>query len=411
MFDLVPIAWRNVGRNKRRTLLSALAVAFAVAILVFSMALQQGSYADMINNTVHARTGHLQIQHKDYWPKMNLSRRLMNPDELLSAVDALAGVVACAPRIQAGALASTETRTFGAFLQGVDPTRERELSTLASLVREGEFLARDDVDGALVGTVLARNLGAGIGDEIVLIGQGADGSLAAVKFTIRGLLGTGIAEMDRTIVAAHIHAVGEAYSLYGAVSEIAILLDRDSQRPEVTEALTNLLHRLGRKEVVLPWTTLMPGVEESIKLDWYSGQIIYLVLVLVVGFGIANTFLMAYLERIHEFGVLLSLGMKPRQVGVLVYAESVLLTLCGIAVGLVVGSLFVLYFHQTGIDFGEASQELMAEYGMSSVVHPILSSLVIGRSCLIVLVVSLLLAVYPAYRASRLEPVEALQHR
>lgn len=412
MFNLLRMAWRNVGRNRRRSILSGLAVAFAVAILVFSMALQQGSYADMISATVHVRTGNLQIQHRDYWPKMNLSRRVVRPGELLAAADSLPGVEGCAPRIQAGALASTETRTFGAIILGIEPTRERTVSTLSALVREGAYLAPEDRDGALVGLTLARNLGAGLGDDIVVIGQGADGSLAAAKWKVRGLLKTGTTELDRSMIVAHIDAVGEAYSLYGAVSEIAILLERDSARPSVTVALEEKLHELKRDEAaILPWTTLMPGVEESIKLDWYSGQIIYLVLVLVVGFGIANAFLMAYLERIHEFGVLLSLGMKPRRVGLLVYAESVLLTLSGVVGGLVVGSLVVLYLHRTGIDFGEASQEIMAEYGMSSIIHPMLNTLVVSRSTLIVLSVALLLAVYPAVRASRLEPVEALRHR
>jgi ABC-type lipoprotein release transport system permease subunit len=304
-------------------------------------------------------------------------------------------------------------RTFGALLQGIDPARERVTSTLSEVITEGEFLAADDLDGALVGETLARNLGVQLGDELVFIGQGADGSMAAGKLYVRGLFKTGIAELDRNAAAAHIDTLGEAFSLYGAVTEIAILLDQDRDRPEAVGALNAALQGAGRNHSaeVLEWPTLMPGVEESIKMDWYSGQIIYAVLVLVVGFGIANTFLMAYLERIHEFGVLLSLGMRPRKLSFLVYAESALLTLIGVVVGVALGTPLVMWTHRTGIYFGEGTEEIMAEYGMSPLIHPILIPIIYQYSIIIVLTISLLLALYPAVKAARLKPVEALRHR
>ncbi len=413
MLNLLKMAWRNVGRNKRRSILSALAVGFAVAVLIFSMALQQGSYADMIYHVAHARTGNIQVQHPDYWPDCDLAKKLVRPDEILRAIDDISVVQASAPRIQAAALISVSNRTFGALLQGIDPARERETSTLADVIQKGEFLADDDLDGALLGETLAKNLGIEIGEELVFIGQGADGSLAAGKLYVRGLFKTGIAELDRSAAAAHIDAMGEAFSLYGAVTEIAILLDRDRDRPEAVAALNGVLREQSRTKnaEVLEWPTLMPGVEESIKLDWYSGQIIYAVLVLVVGFGIANTFLMAYLERIHEFGVLLSLGMRPRKLSFLVYAESALLTFIGVAVGVVLGTPLVMWTNHTGIYFGEGSEEVMAEYGMSALIHPVLIPIVYQYSIAIVLIISLLLAAYPAFKAARLKPVEALRHR
>ena len=411
--DLLRIAWRNVGRNPRRSVLSALAVGFAVGVLVFAMALQKGSYADMIHNVVHARTGNIQVQHPAYWPDMDLARRLAEPGEILAVVDALPGVRAAAPRVQAAALVSAGERTFGALIQGVDPAREAALSTLAGVVRVGSFLEADDPDGVVVGEILARNLDVQPGDELVFMGQGADGSIAAAALRVRGLFKTGMAELDRTMVAAHIDTVGEAFSMQGAVTEVAMLLDSDRRRPAAAAALAARLAEAGRGEdaAVVEWPTLMPGVEESIRLDWYSGQIIYLVLVLVVGFGIANTFLMAYLERIHEFGVLLAVGMRPGRLARMVYAESVLLSLAGIAVGLVFGVSGVLLTRRTGISFGEGTEELMAEYGMSPRIHPMLTPSVLGYAVAIVLAVACLLALYPAVKAARLTPVEALRHR
>lgn len=413
MIDLLRIAWRNVGRNRRRSVLSALAVGFAVGVLIFSMALQKGSYADMISNVVQVRTGNVQVQHPAYWPDMDLDKKLVRPGEVLALIDGLPGVRSAAPRIQAAGLISVGNRTFGGLVQGIDPEREAMTSTLADVVRQGRFLEPDDLDGVLVGETLAKNLDIGLGDELVFLGQGADGSIAAGKLYVRGLFKTGIADLDRAMTAAHIDTVGEAFSLYGAVSEVAVLLESDRDRPAAVLALTARLAEAGRGDdaAVVEWPALMPGVEESIRMDWYSGQIIYVLLVLVVGFGIANTFLMAYLERIHEFGVLLSLGMRPGRLGLMVYAESVLLCLVGLAVGMALGVPVVQYFRHTGISFGEGAEELMAEYGMSPVIHPMLTPSVFAYAIGIVLVVSLLLALYPAVKAARLQPVEALRHR
>jgi ABC-type lipoprotein release transport system permease subunit len=413
MTHLLRIAWRNVGRNPRRSVLSALAVGFAVGILVFAMAMQQGSYADMIFNTVHARTGNLQIQHPGYWPNANLAQSLRQPEAFSDVLKDIPEVRAFAPRVQAAALLSSASRTFGALVQGIDPAREADTSTLADVVRQGAYLSPDDHDGALVGELLAKNLDVAIGDEIVFLGQGADGSLAAGKLVVRGLFKTGIAEMDRSSVAAHIEPISDAFSMRGGVTEIAVLLDRDDYRESVTARIRKGIAEKGRREdaAVVPWTTLMPGVEESIRLDWYSAQIIYLVLVFVVGFGIANTFLMAYMERIHEFGVLLSLGMKPSRLSWMVYAESCLLTLVGVAAGLIIGIPVTQYFHHHGIYFGEGTEELMAEYGMSATIHPLIKPMVLQLAVGIVLAVTLILAIYPAWKASRLLPVEAMRHR
>lgn len=405
---LLKTAWRNIGRNRRRSVLSALAIGFAFGLLVFSMSLQRGSYADMIQNTVRVQTGHLQIQKAGYWPERELSEWL-DPAGLLAAVDGLPHVIGVAPRVTTAALASKGEHTFGVAVLGIDPGREPKVSTLAGMVRKGAFLAPGNEDGALLGQTLAKNLGAAVGDEIVFIGQGADGSMAAGRLTVRGLFKTGMGDLDRSTMVAPLSTVQEAFSMPGGVTEIAVLLDSERSRPETERQIRSTLDGLGRADaVVLGWPTLMPGVEQGIRVDWTSGLIMYAVLVLVVGFGIANTFLMAYMERIHELGVLLALGMRPRRLSRLVYLESVLLVGLGIVIGLVIGVPVTLYYQMHGIDFG-MDEAVTAKYGMSSVIHPQLEPLVLVWACGIVLAISLAVAVYPALKAARIRPVEALR--
>ncbi len=405
---LLKTAWRNIGRNKRRSFLSMLAIGFAFGLLVFSMALQRGSYGDMIQNTVRAHTGHLQIQKAGYWPERLLSEKF-DPAGIPEALDRVPHVIGVAPRVTTAALVSKGQHTFGAAVFGIDPRREGTVSTLATVVREGAFLDPADLDGALLGETLARNLGAGVGDEIVLIGQGADGSMAAGRMTVRGLFKTGMGGLDRSSIAVPLARAQEAFSMQGGVTEIAVLLDSERARSEAERRVRAALDEAGRRDaVVLGWPTLMPGVEQGIQVDWNSGLIMYAALVLVVGFGIANTFLMAYMERIHELGVLLALGMPPRRLSLMVYLESVLLVGCGLMVGLAAGLPVTAYYQVRGIDFG-LNETLTARYGMSSVIHPHLEPLVLEWAGGIVLAISLVVALYPALKAARIHPVEALR--
>ncbi|MGD9782256.1 MAG: ABC transporter permease [Kiritimatiellia bacterium] len=405
---LLKTAWRNIGRNKRRSALSALAIGFAFGLLLFSMALQRGSYVDMIQNTVRVQTGHFQVQSDGHFPEKRLADKL-DPAGLPEALDSLPHVVGAAPRVTTAALVAKGEHTFGAAVFGIDPERERKVSSLADVVREGAFLEPGDRDGALLGATLAKNLGVAVGDEIVFIGQGADGSMAAGRLTVRGLFKMGMGGMDRSALAANLATVQEAFSMDGDVTEIAVLLDGERVRPEGERQARAALGGIGRADaVVLGWPTLMPGVEQGIQVDWNSGLIMYAALVLVVGFGIANTFLMAYMERIHELGVLLALGMPPRQLSRMVYLESVLLIGMGLLVGLAGGVPLAWYYQIQGIDFG-INEELTAKYGMSSVIHPQLEPMVFAWAAGIVLAISLAVAVYPALKAARIRPVEALR--
>lgn len=407
--NLVAIAWRNIGRNKRRSLLSALAMSSSCVFLIVFMAWQKGSYQDMINNTVHAHSGHIQVQQEGYLKDNDLSYRLERPEMVMAELADVPHVEGYAPRVNAPALVGKGTRSFGALIWGIQPESEAIVSTLSNVVCEGEYLRDDDVEGIVLSQLLARNLEAGIGDEVIVLGQGADGSLAAGKLTVRGLFKFGITKMDRAIAVAHISAIQEMFTMGEGVSEVAILLDKDASREETMEVIKAKLAAKGFEgPVVLGWPELLPWVEQTIKMDWNSALIMYGILVLVVGFGIANTFLMAFMERIHEYGVLLSVGMKPRAVSLMAYVESLLLIVVGLIGGVAVGVPIAMYFVVHGITFSGA-EEIYAEYGMNPVIRAHLTAEVIGWALGIVALISSVLAIYPAVKAGRLKPVEALR--
>ena len=305
-------------------------------------------------------------------------------------------------------LASSRDRTYGAFVVGIEPEREGALSTLKSIVREGSYLAGEDDGEALLGELLAKNLRVGIGDELTVIGQGRDGSVAATVLTVKGIYRSGQDEFDRSSIHIPLRTFQEVFSMGGTVHEVVILADTLSGVPEIKKKIQETIRRNGQGDlVVLDWQELMPGLVQAIQMDLVSGLIFYLILVIVVAFSILNTFLMAILERTREFGVLLAIGMTPKRLMTLVLEESALMTLLGIAAEVVFGMLLTGYYQEHGIVISGAT-EIMRQYGLPERIYPRLSWLSVILGPVVVFFITVLTALYPAFRVKRLRPVDAM---
>ena len=407
---LFAIAWRNMWRNRRRSILSILAVAFAVTIMLFMMCWQQGQYKDMIRNAVQIHTGYLQLQQMGYLKNKDMDKAIFDKenllDDLLNKTD---HVVAYAPRINAPALASFNQHTSGTMIFGIDPEKEANVSTISKVIKEGQYLTNDDLEGVMIGKILAKNLKVSLGDKIVFLGQGADGSTAAGLLTIRGIYATGSPDLDRSTMFANINTISEAFSMHDSVHEIAVVIDDLANLDLVINDLTIGISSFKTEGIVaLSWDKVLPGVKQTIDIDWQSAQITYLILMMVVGFGIMNTFLMSFLERTREFGVMMSIGMRQWQIARLIFFEAMLLTCFGILVGLISGSALTLYFQYTGILI-PGTEEMMAEYGMSATQYPMLAFWLMRRVSLQILAIAAIVALYPALKVLRLRPVEAMR--
>ncbi|MEJ2285649.1 MAG: ABC transporter permease, partial [Desulfobacterales bacterium] len=351
------MAWRNIWRNPRRTILTISAIAFASLLLVFMLSFQFGSYETMINTSVKIQTGHLQIQARNYQDKKNIRLVVPEPAKIANVLNTIPNIQAYTFRGQAFSLISSDQRTYGVVVTGIDPEREASVSRLKSLVREGEFLAAGDTDQALIGQLLARNLRARLGDELTVLGQGRDGSIAATVVRIKGIFNSGIGDFDRAAIHIPLQTFQEVYSMQGAVHEVVIIADSLRNIASIKAAIRAGISKLKTDNplAVLDWDELMPGLRQSIEMDLISGLIFYLLLVLVVAFSILNTFLMAIFERTREFGVLMAIGTTPGRLTKVLLIESMTMTLIGIGAGIVFGSLITLYFQAHGIDFSGAS--------------------------------------------------------
>ena len=404
------MAWRNIWRNTRRTILTICAIAFASLLLVFMLSFQFGSYETMINTSVKIQTGHLQIQAREYQEKNDIRLVVPDPARIADILGTMPHIAAYTYRGQAFSLISSNERTYGVAVTGIDPEREAHVSRLKSLIREGGFLTAEDTSQALVGKLLAQNLRVKVGDELTLIGQGRDGSIAATVVQVKGIFSSGISDFDRTAIQIPLKTFQEVNSMQGAVHEVVIIADALRNIAEIKTAVQAGLSSLKLKKslTVLDWDELIPGLRQSIEMDLISGLIFYLLLVLVVAFSILNTFLMAIFERTREFGVLMAIGTTPGRLTKVLLLESMTMTFIGIGTGFIVGSLITLFFQSHGIDISGAS-ELLSQFGITGRMYPKLSWLSAVSGPLAVLIITFFAALYPALKVRRLQPVEAMR--
>jgi len=423
------MAWRNLGRNRRRTAINLAAIAFATMAMVFMSSLQAGSYGQMIESAVKMQTGHLQLQHKDLKQKEELFLTVDHLRDMYAILDRTPGVVGATGRLQNGFLVSrTDDETFVALAIGTDPEREKKTSNWAKLVRAGEFLDPADLHGVLIGEMLALNLlgapPAGtdekpdfqgiLGASLVLVGQDVSGGLARTEVSVRGVIGTGNPDLDRTMVLANLPLLQEVVMVENyedTVHHIAILLESYELIPTVQAALQEQVGRLSENYRVLTWKEVAPGLDLGIQMDNVSGKITIFILLVVVAFGILNTFLMSAMERFREFGMMMAIGVKPRTCGGLLLLESQLLTVLGFAIGLLIGGAVAVYFAHAGIPLGKEMGEIYAQWGMPDRLYPIFHWSIAWWVFLQVWLVTSLTACYPARRITRFRPLEALRYQ
>jgi ABC-type lipoprotein release transport system permease subunit len=374
------------------------------------LSFQFGSYETMINTSVKISTGHLQIQAEKYQEKKNIRYVIPDPQTIADIVAKIPEVEAYTFRGQAFSLISSEDRTYGVVVTGINPQREAKVSRLKKLVRDGNFLSANDVNQAVVGRLLAKNLRVTIGDELTVLGQGRDGSIAATVVQVKGIFSSGIDEFDRSAIQIPLSTFQDIFSMDDAVHEVVVIAKSLSDVSKIKSKIqANLVGINSRKSLkTLDWQDLMPGLRQAIEMDLVSGLIFYGLLIIVVAFSILNTFLMAIFERTKEFGVMMAIGTTPRRLTKVLLVESMAMTLIGIIAGILLGIVVTYYFQVHGIDFSGGS-ELLSQFGITGRMYPKLSLLSVSIGPFMVLFFTFFAALYPALKIRSLRPVEAMK--
>ena len=401
------LAWRNLWRHPRRTWLTIGAMVFSNALLVFMISLQFGMYELMINNSLQAFTGHFQVQAAGYKDDLKIRQVVPDADALAGAMREALDLDTIAVRSAAFALISSEDRSYGAQLFGVEPGFEPRVSSIPGLVTSGRYFGDRDAQEIVIGSVLARNLKVGLGDELTLLGSGRDGSFAAAVADVVGIFESGVPDMDRSIAELPIGFFNDVFYMEDAAHAIVIttpaLSEIELYRPRI-EALIPP----GNDVVLQDWDALQPGLRQAIQADLSSAFFMYGVLVILVAFSVMNTQLMSVLERTHEFGIIMSLGLTPGRLGRLVILETTLMGIAGMALGALVGGAITVYFMVNGFSY-PGMDAMAANFNLPSRFHPQPTVLTLFAGPAVVLLGSVLSALYPALRLHWLHPVEAMR--
>jgi len=401
------LAWRNIWRQKRRTWLTALAMIFSNILLVFMISLQFGSYDMMINNTLRMFSGQIQVQRVGYQEDQKIRQSVADIRAVAATVRDRFPDANVAARANAFVLVSSEDRSFGTRVVGVEPTHEAGVSTIPGLIAEGRYLDDPDAAEIVIGSVMARNLKVTVGDELTFLGSGIDGSFAAGVVNVVGIFDSGSQDLDRSLAELPLGYFLDAFAMGNSGHVIAIAMDELSAVAGMIGPLESLI--AGQEElVVLDWEALMPGLKQAIQADMTSAWFMYGVLIILVAFSVLNTQLMSVLERTREFGVIMALGIKPRRLAVLVLLETFLMASLGLLIGILMGSLVTGYFAHTGFSY-PGMDEMAAKFNMPPVIFPSLDVLSVMLGPSVVFVFCLFAAIYPALKLYGLRPVEAMR--
>lgn len=398
------MAYRDLVRNRRRTIITFIAIALGLTLVIFMNGLISGMMANMLQDTIRLDTGHIQLRADSYEVvKTSLLWRDLvdNPDELAAQAKAMPEVTAASPILWAGGVLGTASESTSVRVSGIDTTSAL-FDPVRQGLRSGEFLSENGRGEILIGQRLANELGVGVGDRISLAVGNPDGVPQEGIFTIVGLINTGFPGIDNNNVFL---SLAQAQSMTGSgnrASTVRILLND----MEDTDAVIAKLQTPANVSV-LDWQALNEFILTYAETGSALYGMLYAIIFLVVAVIIANTLLMAVFERTREMGILAALGMKGRQIMTMFLFEATILGLIGSLFGMVLGGFLVWHFSNVGIYFGDLG-DMMGDLPMGNSLYTALVPINLFIMSFWMMVVIIVVSLYPAWYAARLEPVEAL---
>jgi ABC-type lipoprotein release transport system permease subunit len=404
MIELLKLAFRNLGRHRRRSFFSALAMGVALALLLMMASVLKGEYGDAIDLAIRLQSGHLQVRSESYdevKTSLKWEDLIENPDQVATQIASIGAVAVATPRLYASGFITTRDQSDGVRVIGVDPLSAAN-EPYRQGMREGEFLTPDDREGLLIGLALANRLDLSAGDRINLSVNTSNGDVDEQSFTVRGIFSTGTSGFDGFTVLLPLAKAQAFTRAENRASTIFVLLKDTSQ----TEAVIAALQAPGYK--LLTWQKMNELIVQTEDLSSSYMVFFYLIVLGIAATVIVNTQIMSVYERTREIGILSAIGMRGRRVMAIFLAESGLLAVGGILLGLAIGGAVVAYFTRYGIPLD------VENFGITGMLFrdKIYAWLTVEdtvRLTLMTFLITLLAGLYTAVLASRMEPVAALR--
>lgn len=400
------LAWRNIWRNKRRTIITMLSIIVAVFLAAVMRSMQEGQYQDMIENTVGTFTGYIQVHAQGYWDDKTLDNTFVATDSVHAIIEEEPSVQEVVPRIESFALAAGQNQSRPAMVMGIDVQAERHLSNPERRIQTGTYFESNDEQSVIVGRELMERLDVQLGDSLVLIGQGFRGQSATGLYRIRGTIAFPNPELNRSLVMLPLATAQYFLAADNRLTALSVILD-DTEQVEST--VHSIQSKFSDQYEVMSWQTMMPELVQTIQADRGSGMIIIAILYIVVGFGILGTVLMMITERTYELGVMISVGTPRFAIALILAIEILLMALVGTGIGILISIPLAWYFNVNPIQFSGDIAEVYQSYGLEAVLQFSTDPAVFYSQAVIVFIITLVFSVIPLIKASRLNSVEALR--
>ena len=402
--NLIKIAWRNIWRNKVRSSTVITSVVVGLMAGIFAAALVEGMMLGRFENFIEKEISHLQVHQPDFIEQPEVPYFIQESITSLEKIDAIEGVKSVTARSRAQAMIASATYTAGVTLNGVLPEREEQTTGFSSNIIEGEYLDKDDKNAVLIGKALANKMNVNIGSRIVLTFQDAENEMVAAAFTVKGIFETYYARYDESTAFVPLTYLNEHLQLGDSFHEIAVL----AKDMDVVQDLKKELSLLFPNDKVRSWNEISPELEYWVELGGVFSYIFVIVLMLGLAFGLLNTMLMAVFERTREIGMLMAIGMSKRKVFFMIVYETFMLSIIGTIISIIGSSILIRWLSERGIDLS-AFSDVMQELGFETLIYPYLAGSFYIFLPIIVLIISLFAAIYPAIKALRLNPSDAVR--
>jgi ABC-type lipoprotein release transport system permease subunit len=403
---LLKLAWLNIWRNKRRTIITATSVFFAVLLAIIFRSLTDGIYDNMIHNVVSYSSGYLQIHQKGYWDEQSIDNTFEEDQQLYKELLKNPKVTHLMPRLQTFALASYSNKTKGVLVLGVDPVKEKEVNNLHDKIVAGKYIESVNDNSVVLGEGLAAQLKLKVNDTLVLLGQGYHASSAAAKFRVKGIIKLGAIELNNNVVYMPLQQSQYMHGAENRLTSVSVMLDKATNLEKLKQSIQESID--SDTYEVMSWKEMMPEMDQFIEADSTGHNIIIGILYFIISFGLFGTLLMMIFERKHELGILIAIGMKKHLLALVLLLESIMISLIGCFTGVIAGVLLIKWFTIHPVHFTGELKEVYEDYGIESIIYFSSHEKIFIVQTLIVLLLSILLAFYPGYKVMKLKPVEAI---
>ncbi len=406
MGTYLKLAWRNLWRNKKRTIIAASSVFFAVLLALIMRSMQKGSYNFMIDSSVRFSTGYVQVHGKGYWDKRSLDKSMELDKRIVSEINNIPEVTLVVPRLETYTLVSHGNATKVSPIIGIKPGKEISMMKLKEKLVAGKYLT-DSSRGIMIGQGLAELLKVGIGDSVVLYGQGFHGITAAAQVPVEGIIKLPIPELNKTLIYTSLSYAQWLYSAPNRITSLSIMIDKPMDLNKVKLKVDKLFDN---KFEVMTWEEMTPELVQSIEVDNAGGIIMLAILYIVIGFGIFGTIMMMTAERTKEFGILIAVGMKKSKVIFVTTIETIFISLIGVFAGIIASYPLLLYFYYNPIRLTGAAAEAMLAFGLEPIMPFSIAPGIFIAQFWTVLLIAVLSAWYPFRYVQKLKAVEAIRN-